>query len=447
MGGNGGAPECQSPEDCDDDNDCTNDSCELPGGVCQNTPVDNGTLCSAGVCRDSVCVAAFPCTEQGIRDAIAAGSGPHFFACNSATTVTTVAEIAINNSVILDGLDNLTVDGNDTHRVFSVSPGIVVELRNFSVIGGGGVSDGGGIYSDGTLTLTGCTVSASDAAGDGGGIYNNGILTLANSEVSRNTADSGLGSGSGAGIYNSGSGTLTLSSSTVARNDTRSAGGGIQNSGTLTATDSTISGNTARSDGGGIGNSGSATATLNSSTVSGNAGGQGGGINNKLGGTVTLVNSTVSENATNDRGGGIYNEGTFVLTNVTLSGNTSTNLNPGIDHVRVGELMTFTNTLIDGDCAGNGDFESKGGNLESPGNTCGFDDSTDQTSVFAVQLDLGPLQNNGGPTLTQAPAVGSFAIDAISQGVCVVLVDQRGEPRPGGTMCDVGAFERQPEDP
>ena len=35
--------------------------------------------------------------------------------------------------------------------------------------------------------------------------------------------------------------------------------------------------------------------------------------------------------------------------------------------------MTFTNTLVDGDWAGNGDFESKGGNLESPADTCGFD--------------------------------------------------------------------------
>ena len=117
--------------------------------------------------------------------------------------------------------------------------------------------------------------------------------------------------------------------------------------------------------------------------------------------------------------------------------------------------MTFTNTLVDGDCAGNGDFESKGGNLESPADTCGFDDPTDQTSVFPVQLNLGPLQDNGGLTMTHAlltEPVVSAAINVIPEAECLdadgepLTTDQRGEPRPetGGTMCDVGAFEVQP---
>jgi hypothetical protein len=45
---------------------------------------------------------------------------------------------------------------------------------------------------------------------------------------------------------------------------------------------------------------------------------------------------------------------------------------------------------------------------------------------------------------------GSVAIDVIPEAACVdadgepLTEDQRGEPRPGGTMCDVGAFEVQP---
>ena len=39
----------------------------------------------------------------------------------------------------------------------------------------------------------------------------------------------------------------------------------------------------------------------------------------------------------------------------------------------------------------------------------------------------------------------SVAIDQIPVVDCEVDEDQRGEPRPGGTMCDVGAFEVQPE--
>jgi len=38
---------------------------------------------------------------------------------------------------------------------------------------------------------------------------------------------------------------------------------------------------------------------------------------------------------------------------------------------------------------------------------------------------------------------GSVAIDVIPEADCDVATDQRGEPR--GSMCDVGAFEVQPQ--
>jgi hypothetical protein len=65
---------------------------------------------------------------------------------------------------------------------------------------------------------------------------------------------------------------------------------------------------------------------------------------------------------------------------------------------------------------------------------------------------LGPLQDNGGPTETMAPAAGSPAIDAGSE--LGETTDQRGDPRPvdfpgianavGGDGADIGAFEVQP---
>jgi hypothetical protein len=107
--------------------------------------------------------------------------------------------------------------------------------------------------------------------------------------------------------------------------------------------------------------------------------------------------------------------------------------------------------LIDNDCGG-GTALSGGGNLESPGDTCGFDQPTDQVNVSAEDLNLGPLQDNGGPTQTHALLPGSVALDKIPEADCLdadgapLTTDQRGEPRPetGGTMCDVGAFEVQP---
>jgi hypothetical protein len=58
--------------------------------------------------------------------------------------------------------------------------------------------------------------------------------------------------------------------------------------------------------------------------------------------------------------------------------------------------------------------------------------------------DLGPLQNNGGPTQTMALGSGSAAIDQIPRsGSGCPPGDQRGVPRPfpAGGLCDIGAFE------
>jgi len=53
---------------------------------------------------------------------------------------------------------------------------------------------------------------------------------------------------------------------------------------------------------------------------------------------------------------------------------------------------------------------------------------------------LGPLANNGGPTLTMALLPGSPAIDAGNTSVASAT-DQRGFPRPAGLAADIGAFE------
>jgi len=168
-----------------------------------------------------------------------------------------------------------------------------------------------------------------------------------------------------------------------------------------------------------------------------------GGIANT--GTLTLINSTVSHN-TAESGDGIYggaggiqNGGTLTLSDSTVSGNAA-EVGGGI--YNFGEL-TLTNTLVDNDCGG-GTALSGGGNLESPGATCGFDQPTDQVNVTAEQLNLGPLADNGGPTETHALLPGSVAIDVIPEADCQLDTDQRGEPRPAGAGCDVGAFEVQP---
>jgi hypothetical protein len=107
--------------------------------------------------------------------------------------------------------------------------------------------------------------------------------------------------------------------------------------------------------------------------------------------------------------------------------------------------LTSTSTLMDGACdeRSRGAAASLGYNIESPGDTCGFDQQGDQANVTETQLNLGELADNGGPTMTHALLPGSVAIDMIPPAMCEVAEDQRGEPRPGGSMCDVGSFEVQ----
>jgi hypothetical protein len=91
---------------------------------------------------------------------------------------------------------------------------------------------------------------------------------------------------------------------------------------------------------------------------------------------------------------------------------------------------------------------SDGYNLSSD-NSCDFDNTGDLNNT---DPKLGPLQNNGGPTQTQALLSGSPAIDAGNPSGCtdgngnLLKTDQRGRPRhdkedSGG--CDMGAYERQ----
>ncbi len=57
-----------------------------------------------------------------------------------------------------------------------------------------------------------------------------------------------------------------------------------------------------------------------------------------------------------------------------------------------------------------------------------------------VPANLGPLQDNGGSTLTCAPLQGSLAI-GYGTGAGAPRTDQRGVPRPQGADVDIGAVE------
>lgn len=92
-----------------------------------------------------------------------------------------------------------------------------------------------------------------------------------------------------------------------------------------------------------------------------------------------------------------------------------------------------------GNCDGSG-FTSLGHNLANDNNcNTALNQPTDKRGTN-VALPLGALANNGGLTLTHLLLSGNPAING---GVCVdgINTDQRGLPRPGETVCDVGAVE------
>ena len=436
-GGTGGADLCAGVS-CADTECKTDGSCDASDSVCDYTPIADGTPCSEGECRDGACapIGAFPCTEQGIRDAIAEGGGPHFFACDGPTTVVAEADIVIDNDVILDGEGELTVhaDSDMDRDQFVVAANITAELRGFEVI-----EAETGILNLGTLTVMRCTVSGNARWG----ILNDGELWVADSTLLGNRI------GLDKGVWH----TNTTATATVTNSARQGNGGGtdlgssaILNWGTLSLTNCTVTDNACFNAT--ISNYG--TLAVTNSTVSENTSRGVGGIRN--GGKLTLANSIVSGTTSNVSASTYISAAIFAYglgpVTVTVTHSTVAGNEGGGIYYRGGGSPTVTGSLIVGDCvlAGvTGSTVSTGYNIESPLDTCGFDQPTDAVNVSAEALALAPLAENGGPTEAHALLPGSIAIDAIPEAMCEMDEDQRGEPRPGGTICDAGAFEVQPE--
>jgi hypothetical protein len=143
--------------------------------------------------------------------------------------------------------------------------------------------------------------------------------------------------------------------------------------------------------------------------------------------------------------------GTGTIRNVTFVDNDATT---GSAIFRDTGSVTVVSSIIAGaaadHCGGTG-VTSGGNNLDSNG-SCAFAASGDQNDV---DPQLGPLADNGGPTLTHFPAVGSPVLDHGAAADCPAT-DQRGEARPvdadgdGTAVCDIGAvedFDACPNDP
>jgi len=150
--------------------------------------------------------------------------------CPPAAPIEPHGTIVISRSLVITGpgARAMAVSGGGTNQVFSIAIGTTVSMSGITIENGSNTTgSGGGIFNEGTLTLTNSTVSANKASlFGGGGIFNDGRLNVIDSTVSNNASDAG------GGIFNTGAtGVLNLTGSTVSGNTSAGGGGGIYNYG------------------------------------------------------------------------------------------------------------------------------------------------------------------------------------------------------------------------
>jgi hypothetical protein len=406
----------------------------------------------------------------------------------SGTITLTSGELAISQNLTITGpgAGIITVSGNNASRVFEVVPAVTVAISGLTIANGrslvgGGVFNsgmltitdstisgntattaafhlgGGGIYNDnGTVTVTGCTLSGNSALRLGGGILNDpgGSVSVTASTLSGNSA------GLGGGIVNRFA-TLTVTASTLSDND-GSVGGIYNEGGTVSVTASTLSGNFTlfNGDGGGILNDPGGTVSVTASTLSSNSGFFGGGIYNQVGGTVSVTACTLSGNSALDgggilnagmltvdsstlsgnsatstiggQGGGISNFGTLTVTASTLSGNRADDVGGGIDN-EVGTVSVTASTLSGNSAnAISTSGRGKGGGIWSVGGTVSVTASTlSGNSALGSPSSSDPTDGSGGGIYS---VVGTVAITAST------LSDNHADASGGGIYNEGGTL-------
>jgi hypothetical protein len=290
----------------------------------------------------------------------------------------------------------------------------------------GGAIDHTG-YSN-TLFISRSKVANNEAIGQnitGGGIRSQGNLTIIQSEISGNRI---VGQGArGGGVF--GQELMSITNSTVSDNHIIGSfgqGGGIYTARNANVIGSTISGNQltgSQSEGGGLfGNSfGRGVLNISHSTISGNrinnAGGNGGGVSSRS----TEANISHSIIAGN-------------MVGLTASDLATPETGTPLLHF----------SLI-GTNVGTGLVPAPVGSPDANGNLIG-------TSNSPINPLLGPLADNGGPTKTHQLLNQSPAIDAGDPSLVLgqngtAEFDQRGAPftRIYLGRIDIGAYESQPD--
>ncbi len=301
--------------------------------------------------------------------------------------------------------------------------------------------------------------------------YSNGawMITLTSGEltVSRSISIQGPGakfltiSGNNASrIFNATNTNSTISGMTLANGNGEGAdpgrGGAIAiRSGTVNLRDLVVRNNSANLYGGGLSSDNLANVNVERCAFHDNTVATffGGGLYN-FGSTLTVVNSTISRN-TAQQGGGVFCsvDGITTLSNSTISGNSATS-GGGVGNRSV---VNLRNTIVANSVSGGDLFNSPSGMTNAAyswiGDALTAINGTSENNQTGDPI-LGPLQDNGGSTPTQAPLSNSPVIDQ-GKDLTGSGQDQRGATRPvdygsgitppaEGDRSDIGAVELSP---
>jgi uncharacterized repeat protein (TIGR01451 family) len=380
-------------------------------------------------------------------------AGTHTINITVTGTLTLTSAIGVGESMIINGpsgAPGFTIDGGGSAQLVVIQPitssSGPVTMNNLTFSNGYSATSGGAIVVSAgtTLNVADCTFSLNTAVTAGGAIAvgNGATLGVLRSTFSINSATAATGSAVGGGAI------WADTNSTVSVVNSMFAG----NIATATLNDT---------GGGGI-NFHGASLLIQGSTFTGNyaTGFLGGAL--LLFGTTGIENSTFVNNNASFSGGAIYvSAGSADIRNATITANAPNNegvLCGGLAVASFGApapSASIRNTILTRnsgspdkgsalDCVG--PVTSNGYNiLGDRNNGCNF--GAHDIGSYAPQL--GALGSNGGPTQTLVPLAGSPAIDAGDPAGClalgggVMVIDQRGLPRPVGPRCDIGAVEVQ----
>ena len=377
------------------------------------TNLDDAPVAMAGEAPGTLRQAVFDANATEEADVIEFQNGL------TGTILLTGGELAITRTLSIDGPganlltidasgndptpDSTLADGDDTNdgdgsRIFDISDGGPLSLIDVSING---------------VTLTG------GDADDGGAIRTMENLMLLDTVITENVTTNAGGAinFSATGLFTHP--TLSIHRSTISHNQSKTTGGGVFIAASLVHAE-----------------------IIDSLIAFNSAGGDGGGVYSRLG-DLKIQQSTLTANTSDTYGGGIYFYGrdggiplTITLNHSVITGNTSdadesgTGAGGGVCHFQSDMVADHTVIAANADLSGTAPDvylyvqsmrfsligDGKYGAFNLPESPVGMPDANGNLVGGPVNgvIDpmLGPLADNGGPTMTHALLAGSPAIDA-----------------------------------